>query len=196
MLDGVQMGMKKPFLYQLVPVVAELMKVPYPELGGTVERVQSVISAEEERFMANIDGGLRRLDGVFKAMEDEKRATVAGADAFEMYQTYGFPPELFETLAGERNYGFDWEGFGKEMERLNVEVHLGEKADAALARNGGFDAIIAATGSRPKLFPLGGRRSGGSGEETARRFGQDAVLRGKGRASRRFRRNYFGRRRV
>ena len=126
-LDGVQMGMKKPFLYQLVPVVAELMKVPYPELGGTVERVQSVISAEEERFMANIDGGLRRLDGVFKAMEDEKRATVAGADAFEMYQTYGFPPELFETLAGERNYGFDWEGFGKEMERHGELSGLAEK---------------------------------------------------------------------
>ena len=104
-LDGVQMGMKKPFLYQLVPVVAELMKVPYPELGGTVERVQSV----------------------FKAMEDEKRATVAGADAFEMYQTYGFPPELFETLAGERNYGFDWEGFGKEMERHGELSGLAEK---------------------------------------------------------------------
>ncbi|MBQ9874204.1 MAG: alanine--tRNA ligase [Thermoguttaceae bacterium] len=126
-LDGVQMGMKKPFLFHLVPVVADLMKVPYPELQGTVERVQGVISAEEERFMSNIDGGLRRLDGVFKAMETEKRATVAGADAFEMYQTYGFPPELFETLAGERNYGFDWEGFGKEMERHGELSGLAEK---------------------------------------------------------------------
>ncbi len=126
-LDGVQMGMKKPFLFHLVPVVADLMKVPYPELQGTVERVQSVISAEEERFMSNIDGGLRRLDHVFKTMEEEKRATVAGADAFEMYQTYGFPPELFETLAGEKNFGFDWEGFGKEMERHGELSGLTEK---------------------------------------------------------------------
>ena len=126
-LDGVQMGMKKPFLFHLVPVVADLMKEPYPELQGTVERVQSVISAEEERFMSNIDGGLRRLDHVFKTMEEEKRATVAGADAFEMYQTYGFPPELFETLAGERNYGFDWDGFGKEMERHGELSGLAEK---------------------------------------------------------------------
>ena len=126
-LDGVQMGMKKPFLFHLVPVVADLMKVPYPELQGTVERVQSVISAEEERFMSNIDGGLKRLDHVFKTMEEEKRATVAGADAFEMYQTYGFPPELFETLAGEKNYGFDWEGFGKEMERHGELSGLTEK---------------------------------------------------------------------
>ncbi len=126
-LDGVQMGMKKPFLHQLVPVVADLMKVPYPELGETIERVQGVISAEEERFMSSIDGGLRRLDHVFKTMEEEKRATVAGADAFEMYQTYGFPPELFETLAGERNYGFDWDGFGKEMERHGELSGLTEK---------------------------------------------------------------------
>lgn len=126
-LDGVQMGMKKPFLAELVPVVADLMKVPYPELQETVERVQGVISAEEERFMSNIDGGLRRLDHVFKTMEAEKRATVAGAEAFEMYQTYGFPPELFETLAGERNYGFDWDAFGKEMERHGELSGLTEK---------------------------------------------------------------------
>ncbi len=116
-LDGVQMGMKKPFLYQLVPVVAELMKVPYPELSETIERVQGVISSEEEHFMGNIDGGLRRIDSVFKTMEEENRVTVKGSEAFEMYQTYGFPPELFETIAGERQFGFDWEGFGKEMER-------------------------------------------------------------------------------
>lgn len=116
-LDGVQMGMKEPFLGRLVPVVADLMKVPYPELGETVERVQGVITAEEERFMSSIDDGLRRIDSVFKTMEKEKRVTVKGAEAFEMYQTFGFPPELFETIAGERQYGFDWEGFGKEMER-------------------------------------------------------------------------------
>ncbi len=126
-LDGVQMGMKKPFLYQLVPVVAELMKVPYPELTETVERVQSVIKAEEEHFMGNIDGGLRRIDSVFKTMESENRATVAGSEAFEMYQTYGFPPELFETIAGERRFGFDWEGFAKEMERHGELSGTGEK---------------------------------------------------------------------
>ena len=126
-LDGVQMGMKKPFLFELVPVVADLMKEPYPELQGTVERVQSVISAEEDRFMSNIDDGLRRLNSVFKSMEAEKRATVSGADAFEMYQTYGFPPELFETLAGERNYGFDWDGFAKEMEHHGELSGMAEK---------------------------------------------------------------------
>ncbi len=115
-LDGVQMGMKKPFLYQLVPVVADLMKVPYPELTGTVERVQGVIKAEEENFISTIDTGLRRIEHVFDQMSKEKRNIVRGTDSFEMYQTYGFPPELFEVMAGEKNFGFDWDGFQKEME--------------------------------------------------------------------------------
>ncbi len=115
-LDGVQMGMKKPFLYLLVPKVAELMNVPYPELGGTIERVQGVISAEEENFMGTIDTGLHRIDHVFDLMKKEKRSVVRGEDSFEMYQTYGFPPELFEVIAAEKDLGFDWDAFQKEMQ--------------------------------------------------------------------------------
>ena len=65
-----QMGMKKPFLAELVPVVADLMKVPYPELQETVERVQGVISAEEER-----------LRHVLELLADEELHQVAGLDA-------------------------------------------------------------------------------------------------------------------
>ncbi|MDO5565982.1 MAG: alanine--tRNA ligase, partial [Planctomycetia bacterium] len=115
-LDGFQMGLDKPFLYQLVPTVAELMKAQYPEISETVERVQGVISAEEEHFLGTIDSGLSRIDTIFNSMVDDKRAMVSGTEAFEMYQTYGFPPELFEMLAGERRLGFDWEGFEKEMQ--------------------------------------------------------------------------------
>jgi alanyl-tRNA synthetase len=113
-LDGFQMKKEEPFLFELVPTVAELMKDPYPELSETVERVRQVIRGEEEHFLGTIDGGLGRIDNVFRSIGSE--AVVSGKDAFEMYQTYGFPPELFETLASERGYGFDWEGFNKEME--------------------------------------------------------------------------------
>ena len=86
----------------------------HTELSETVERVRQVIRGEEEHFLGTIDGGLGRIDNVFRSIGSE--AVVSGKDAFEMYQTYGFPPELFETLASERGYGFDWEGFNKEME--------------------------------------------------------------------------------
>ena len=124
-LDGFQMKKREPFLYELVPTVAELMKVPYPELGGTIERVQQVIRAEEDHFLGTIEGGLGRIENVFSSIGS--KAAVPGKDAFEMYQTYGFPPELFETLAAERGFGFDWDGFKKEMEHHGELSGLAEK---------------------------------------------------------------------
>ena len=124
-LDGFQMKKKEPFLYELVPAVADLMKVPYPELSETIERVQQVIRAEEEHFLGTIEGGLGRIENVFNSISSE--AVVPGKEAFEMYQTYGFPPELFETLAAERGYGFDWDGFKKEMEHHGELSGLTEK---------------------------------------------------------------------
>ncbi|MDO4586453.1 MAG: alanine--tRNA ligase [Planctomycetia bacterium] len=126
-LDGVQMGQKNPFLFQLVPVVADLMKDPYPELSETIERVQSVISAEEAHFIGTIDSGLNRIENVFHSMQNQKRVVVSGTEAFEMYQTYGFPPELFEIMAAEHHFGFDWDGFAKEMQHHGELSGLAEK---------------------------------------------------------------------
>ncbi len=126
-LDGRQMGCTKPFLYMLVAKVAELMSPAYPELLQTTSQVERVINAEEEHFIGTIDSGLDRIDRVFKTMKKENLAKVNGSDAFEMYQTYGFPPELFETLAAEHNFSFDWDGFKKEMDRHGELSGSGEK---------------------------------------------------------------------
>ncbi len=115
-LDGRQMNLHDPFLFKIVPKVVEMMRVPYPDLASTVERVQMVIKQEESNFFATIDGGLSRIERVFDAMKKSGRSSVAGAEAAEMYTTHGFPPELFETLAAEHNFTFDWSGFQKEME--------------------------------------------------------------------------------
>jgi alanyl-tRNA synthetase len=120
-LDGHQMGKHEPFLHLLVGKVAELMKNPYPELGETVERVARVIEAEESNFLATIDAGLDRIERVFTQMNKEHRGVVSGSEAADMYQTHGFPPELFETLAAERNLAFDWKGFQEEMEQHGLE---------------------------------------------------------------------------
>ncbi|MDR3109860.1 MAG: alanine--tRNA ligase [Planctomycetaceae bacterium] len=116
-LDGRQMGADDAFLYKLVPVVAEIMKVPYPELSDTITRVQQVIKSEEDHFIETIDKGLERIERIFAAMKSTNRTQIDGNEIFEMYQTFGFPPELFETLASEQHLSFDWNGFRKEMER-------------------------------------------------------------------------------
>ncbi len=126
-LDGRQMGVAEPFLHKLVGAVAELMKTPYPELSQTVERVGHVIRQEETNFWGTIDGGLDRIGRIFDQMKSDGRGMVAGTDAAEMYTTYGFPPELFETLAAEHNFTFDWPGYQQEMARHGEVSGTGEK---------------------------------------------------------------------
>ncbi|MBN2021202.1 MAG: alanine--tRNA ligase [Pirellulales bacterium] len=128
-LDGRQIGVGEPFLFKLVPKVAEMMAQPYPELSGTTQRVAQVFEAEEANFLGTIDNGLDRIRRVFETMRRENRGMVCGADAAEMYQTYGFPPELFETMAAEHNFTFDWDGYRKEMERHGIASGGGVVAD-------------------------------------------------------------------
>jgi alanyl-tRNA synthetase len=114
-LDGHQMGIREPFLFQLVPKVADIMRVPYPELLETAKRVADVIRKEEENFFGTIDAGLNRIERIFDEMRRGNRMTVSGGEAAELYQTFGVPPELFETMAAERSLAFDWDGFRHEM---------------------------------------------------------------------------------
>ena len=114
-LDGHQLGLREPFLYQLVPTVVEMMKGPYPELVETSQRVASVIEKEEANFFSTIDDGLSRIERAFDEMRANDRVKVEGAVAAELYQTYGVPPELFEALAAEHNLAFDWDGYAQAM---------------------------------------------------------------------------------
>ena len=114
-LDGHQMGLREPFLYQLVGAVAEAMAHPYPELQETIQRVEGVIRREEETFFGTIDAGLERIQRIFASMQSEGRGMVDGGQAADLYQTYGVPPELLQTLAAEQNYTFDWVGYEAAM---------------------------------------------------------------------------------
>jgi alanyl-tRNA synthetase len=138
-LDGRQMGLRDAFLHQLVPKVAEMMRAPYPELAETTGRVAQAIKAEESGFFATVDSGLERIERVFTTMRSAGSPTVSGADAAEMYTTYGFPPELFETLAAEHNLGFDWEGYKVEMEKHGEVSGAGQRKE--LFKSGPLDAL-------------------------------------------------------
>ncbi len=138
-LDGHQMGMREPFLHKLVPVVADMMQRPYPELQETVKRVSGVIEKEEANFFGTIDAGLNHIDRVFDRMRKENRVAVDGAVAAELYQTYGVPPELFESLAAEHNLAFDWQGYERAMEQ-HGEVS-GKVQHAVMGARGPVDSL-------------------------------------------------------
>ncbi|HTQ39352.1 MAG TPA: alanine--tRNA ligase [Pirellulales bacterium] len=128
-LDGHQMGVRQPFLHQLVGTVADVMKQPYPELRTTIERVSKIIRSEEESFLRTIDSGLNLIDRLFDSMKRDGRSLITGAEAADLYTTHGFPPELLEQIGAEHNLQLDWAGFKTAMEEHGLESGGGKVAD-------------------------------------------------------------------
>lgn len=138
-LDGHQLGVRDPFLYRLVPTVVEMMRHPYPELEETAARVAQVIEREERTFMERLDDGLSRIERIFEAMRVENRSRVDGPEAADLYQTFGVPPELFESLAADRNLAFDWDGYRAAMEKHSAAS--GKIASGVMGDFGPIDAL-------------------------------------------------------
>ncbi|TWT31020.1 Alanine--tRNA ligase [Posidoniimonas corsicana] len=138
-LDGHQLGMREPFLCRLVPAVVDAMASAYPELKETTKRVSDVIAKEEANFFGTIDGGLSRIESVFDEMRRDNRLKVDGGVAADLYQTYGVPPELFESLAAEHNLAFDWPGYEKAMDEHGEAS--GKLAHSVMDSKGPVDSL-------------------------------------------------------
>ncbi|MCA9198587.1 MAG: alanine--tRNA ligase, partial [Planctomycetales bacterium] len=138
-LDGHQMGQRDPFLHQLVSAVADSMKHPYPELSETTERVANVIRQEEKMFLATIDGGLNRIGRIFETMRKEDKSIVDGHEAADLYQTYGVPAELFESIAVDEGFTFDWDGYKAATEEHRLAT--GSVVHTVMGSAGPIDSI-------------------------------------------------------
>ncbi|WP_223702810.1 alanine--tRNA ligase [Sutcliffiella deserti] len=110
-----QLGINRPFMYELVPVVAEVMVEFYPEVKAKQDFIQRVIKTEEERFHETLNDGLAILSTVISKAKEEGELIISGADAFRLYDTYGFPVELTEEYVEEQGMKLDHAGFEKEM---------------------------------------------------------------------------------
>jgi alanyl-tRNA synthetase len=119
-LDAYQIGRREPFLHQLVPVVADVMKSPYPELAESVSRVQTTIKQEEEQFLRNLENGLKLMNDVFAKTKSAGSDAISGSDAFILHATYGIPVEVVESLAVDHNLRIDQAGFESERSRHTV----------------------------------------------------------------------------
>jgi alanyl-tRNA synthetase len=106
-----QMGQSEPMLVDLAGVVVDLMGDDYPELLEKSGQITSVTRAEEERFLDTIEGGLKRLDELTAGGP----GMIVGADAFKLYDTYGFPFDLTQLMAAERGWDVDRIGFEKAL---------------------------------------------------------------------------------
>lgn len=113
---GRLLGIHKGFLPELAQTVIEGSKDGYPELEEKKEFILKVITKEEEQFNKTIDQGLGILSELIEKLEAEGKKTLAGEDAFRLYDTYGFPLDLTKEILEEKEIGVDEEGFQECME--------------------------------------------------------------------------------
>jgi alanyl-tRNA synthetase len=109
------LGSVTPTLVEVTARVIDLMGDVYPELRTRRSHILDTTRAEEQRFLATIDAGMRRFDEIAPPAttqgSDAVKGTIAGEDAFRLYDTYGFPLDLTELMARERGYTVDVSGF-------------------------------------------------------------------------------------
>ncbi len=108
------LGFTEPTLCKLVPVLAERMGHQFPELKSQQTLIERVIEEEESSFLRTLATGINLLDGVIRKAGD--KGCISGKDAFELYDTFGFPIDLTELIAREQGVDVDLEGFEKELQ--------------------------------------------------------------------------------
>ncbi|OQX60719.1 alanine--tRNA ligase, partial [candidate division KSB1 bacterium 4484_219] len=112
---GRTLGMHEPFIYKLVPVLADVMGATYPELLEKHQYIATVIKSEEEGFSNTLDRGIELFENVAAKLIARKERVFPGNEVFRLYDTYGFPVDLTRLMAEERGLEVDLEGFEKAM---------------------------------------------------------------------------------
>jgi alanyl-tRNA synthetase len=113
------LGLKEPFLFRLVPVLAHSMGAAFPELNSQKLLIEKVIKEEETSFFRTLEIGLKKIDAVCIGMinTDKTKKVVDGALVFELFDTYGFPADLTSLIARGYGLSIDEQGFQKEMDK-------------------------------------------------------------------------------
>ena len=132
---------KEAFLYRLIPTLVDQMGEAYPELPAQQELIARVIKEEEESFLRTLDKGIGLLDSFVKKTKEAGSNTLSGADAFVLYDTYGFPLDLTELILREQGLNLDHEGFNEEMQKQKARAR-----NAAAVETG--DWVIVADGDQ------------------------------------------------
>lgn len=121
------LGFRSPMMYQLTDVLSETMGDVFPEVPLNLDHIKRVIKAEEESFLQTLDRGLERFEEIQSAMEKNARTIISGADAFLLYDSFGFPADLTELLARERGLSVDMEGFTTLMNEQRTRSRSARK---------------------------------------------------------------------
>ena len=120
--DGLKLGKEECFLYKLVPVIADVMHEAYPEIKQRRENIARIIKNEEERFHWTLFMGNKRLDELMEVLRGSGQKRLSGQDAFQLYDTFGFPFEMTKSILEESGLTVDESGFEREMEKQREQA--------------------------------------------------------------------------
>ena len=125
---GKLLGVDKPFLYEVVDTVVHENEFAYPDLREKQAYITKVIRTEEENFAKTIDGGMKIFDQLLADHKAKGETVFSGADAFKLYDTYGFPIDLTAEMVEDEGMTLDREGFDREMEEQRVRARKAREA--------------------------------------------------------------------
>ncbi|MBF7069451.1 alanine--tRNA ligase [Campylobacter volucris] len=135
---GYLLGLKKPFMYQLVDVVCDLMGGHYTYLNEKKDFIKEQIRLEEERFLSTIENGIHIFNEELKNTKD----IFSGEVAFKLYDTYGFPLDLTADMLREKNIKIDEVEFEKLMQEQKTRAKASWKGSGDKAINGDFKILL------------------------------------------------------
>jgi len=123
---GRKLGLQDPFLYKLVPVLANQMGDVFPELLEHQNKIENIIKAEETSFNQTLDRGLILFESEAKQLQAANQKVFPGATAFKLYDTYGFPLDLTQAMARELDIEVDEPEFQKLMEEQRARARAAQ----------------------------------------------------------------------
>ncbi len=127
LVHGRRLGQTGPFAVRLMDVVLEMFQEAYPELQENRNFISKVLGSEEERFLETLETGIRIFQAEREKMEAAGEDTFPGPLVFKMYDTYGFPPELTDDMAGDAGLKVDLESFETCMEEQREKARASWK---------------------------------------------------------------------
>lgn len=130
---GRLLGIRRPFLYEVVSTVVKENETAYPELKEKQAYIEKTIQFEEENFNRTIDKGFEILQQMIEQMEGTSEKVLSGEDAFRLYDTYGFPIDLTKEIIEERNLDIDEDAFSKLMEQQKERARKARMSEDAVA---------------------------------------------------------------
>ena len=133
---GKLLGVNKPFLYEVCDTVIHENEGHYPELRERQAYITKVIRVEEENFAKTIDGGLKIFEEMLAGHKAKGETTFSGADAFKLYDTYGFPIDLTIEMVEEQGMKLDEAEFHKQMEEQRQRARKAREALGDLGWSG------------------------------------------------------------